>query len=70
MLSDSKKHMRELALPRVLKAHGEKSQKLRVFQVPEINMDAKSLRYYGLITWQSLVTETDANLFQITVFSY
>lgn len=55
MLSDNEKHIRELALRRILKARRDKPQKLRLFQVPEINMDANV--YYDLINWQNKITE-------------
>lgn len=53
MLSDSEKHIR--ALRRILKARSEKSHKLRLFQVSEVNTDTKI--YYDLINWQNQVTE-------------
>ncbi|KAL3279222.1 hypothetical protein HHI36_016735 [Cryptolaemus montrouzieri] len=56
MKSDSEKYIRKLALLRVLKEHSEKTQDLRLFQVPEVNMDAKG--YYDLISWQAHVTES------------
>lgn len=55
MLSDSEKHIRELALRRILKARREQSQDLRLFHVPELNMNAEV--YYDLINWQQQVTE-------------
>ncbi|KAL3286762.1 hypothetical protein HHI36_001255 [Cryptolaemus montrouzieri] len=51
----SEKPIRELALRRVLKAGSEKTQNLRLFQVPEGNMDANV--NYDLINWQAHVTE-------------
>lgn len=47
MLSDSEKHVRELALRRILKARSKKNSKLRLFQVPNLNVNAKV--YYELI---------------------
>lgn len=55
MLSDSEKHIKELALRRILKARREQSQDLRFFHVPELNMNAEV--YYDLINWQQQVTE-------------
>jgi hypothetical protein len=51
MLSDDQKHVRELAGRRILKARAVPySGQLRLFEVPEINMNATS--YIELIDWQ------------------
>lgn len=44
-----------MALRRILKERGNISQRLRLFEVPEISMDAKA--YFDLINWQNQVTE-------------
>lgn len=55
MLTDPHKHIRELAARRVLKARSKKLSKTRLFQLPNINLDASY--YYDLINWQQNVTE-------------
>lgn len=55
MLTDSQTHIRELAARRILKARNTKTNKIRLFQLPNINFDA--LSYVDLIDWQENVTE-------------
>ena len=58
MITDERKHIRELGLRRILKARTELTARIpvRVFTVPEINYNAED--YTELINWQSCnVTE-------------
>lgn len=55
MLTDPQKHIRELAARRILKARNIKTNKLRIFKLPDINFNA--LSYIDLIDWQENVTE-------------
>lgn len=72
MLTDGEKHIRELAARRILKARSSPTTgKLpRTFEVPELNVDAKS--YIDLINWQEtnfdppiLKNQTNDELIQI-----
>jgi len=49
MLSDDRKHIRELAMRRILRARSEQFG-LRVFSIPKLNFEAKE--YIDLIDWQ------------------
>lgn len=57
MLADNRKHIRELALRRILKCrtlHPEQEQNdIREFKVPNINFECQE--YFDLIDWQSVV---------------
>ena len=61
MITDDRRHVRELGLRRIMRARANKQPKrpkngIRVFQVPTFNMDAED--YIELIDWQSgTVTE-------------
>lgn len=50
MLNDTRLHIRELALRRILNAKQKTSQNIRIFKVPQLNFDA--VEYTGLIDWQ------------------
>lgn len=55
MLTDSRQHIRELAVKRILKAR-KNNIKNRIFKVPKINFDAQD--YIDLIDWfNCVVTE-------------
>lgn len=55
MLTDPQKHIRELGARRILKARSVPETKLRLFQVPDLNLDAAS--YVDLIDWQTNITQ-------------
>ena len=55
MISDEQKHIRELAMRRILRARSE-SYGIRHFKIPPLRFDATE--YFNLIDWQSCdVTE-------------
>lgn len=56
MLTDFQPHIRELAARRILKARSAKPQRLRLFQLPEVNFNAST--YYDLLDWQENITES------------
>ena len=49
MLSDNRKHIRELAMRRILRVRSEQCG-FRVFSIPKLNFEAKE--YIDLIDWQ------------------
>lgn len=53
MLTDTQKHIRELGARRILKARTDPGIELRLFQVPDLNLDAVS--YVDLIDWQTKI---------------
>lgn len=56
MITDSQKHIRELAARRILKARQVKNNSvLRMFKVPKVNLNACS--YIDLIDWQQNIYE-------------
>jgi hypothetical protein len=58
MITDNRKHIRELGLRRIMRARASKqsTNEVRIFKVPPFNFDAKD--YEELIDWQSCtVTE-------------
>lgn len=55
MLTDPQNHIRELAARRILKARANKQGNIRLFQVPDLNLNATS--YVDLINWQQNDTE-------------
>lgn len=55
MLTDPQQHIRKLAARRILKARRNKSNGLRLFQVPSLNFNASS--YTDLIEWNENITE-------------
>ncbi|KAJ8728603.1 hypothetical protein PYW07_006299 [Mythimna separata] len=55
MLTDSQQHIRELGARRILKARTNKENRLRLFQLPVLNLNASS--YVDLIDWQDKITE-------------
>lgn len=56
MITDDKKHVRELGLRRILKCRNTQNDEIREFKVPKLNFEAHS--YMDLIDWQSVtVTE-------------
>jgi hypothetical protein len=61
MLTDSQKHIRELAARRLLKARKMKTNSVRLFKLPKINFNASS--YIDLIDWKNV---TDPSIFKTT----
>lgn len=55
MMTDSQPCIRELALSRILTARSATSNKLRLFQLPKVNLNAST--YYDLLNWQENITE-------------
>ncbi|GBP00984.1 hypothetical protein EVAR_2278_1 [Eumeta japonica] len=55
MITDERKHIRELAARRILKARSSAVQTPRLFDVPKINFDASN--YIDIINWQKEITE-------------
>ncbi|ESN92993.1 hypothetical protein HELRODRAFT_165143 [Helobdella robusta] len=53
MLADEQKHIRELALRRILKCRANDAtlNTVRVFKVPKLNFDA--INYYDMIDWHA-----------------
>lgn len=60
MVVDSRRHIRELAIRRILKARNSKKHNhVRIFKIPEINFDCSD--YSEMIDWQNVeVTEPPA----------
>lgn len=55
MITDERKHIRELAARRILKARSSAVQTPRLFDVPKIYFDATN--YIDIINWQNEITE-------------
>lgn len=56
MLADERKHIRELAVRRILKARNNKPEGVRVFRIPNLNFEAQD--YIDLIKWaECTITE-------------
>ena len=56
MLTDDRKHIRELGLRRILKARKQNTARVRRFKIPPLNLDADD--YTNVIDWSELlVTE-------------
>lgn len=55
MLTDPQKHIPELAARRILKTRSIKTNRVRLFKLPDINFNA--LYYIDLIDWQDIVPE-------------
>jgi hypothetical protein len=50
LVTDDRRHIRELGLRRILKARQQQSRAIRQFQIPKLNFEATS--YIDLIDWQ------------------
>jgi hypothetical protein len=60
MITDERKHVRELGLRRILKARSTRVVGIRKFTVPALNYDVSN--YIYLIDWQNTdITEPPAN---------
>jgi hypothetical protein len=55
MISDDRRHVRELGLRRLMKAKKQKKSGLRKFAIPILNFQANE--YFDLIDWQEHLTE-------------
>jgi hypothetical protein len=56
MISDERKHIRELGLRRIMKARSIRNPGVRKFVIPKLNYDSEE--YYDLIDWQTtMITE-------------
>ena len=51
MISDDRKHIRELEVCLILKARTQQSTEIRLFKVPKLNFDAGD--YVELVNWQN-----------------
>jgi len=52
MLTDNRKHIRELAMRRILRARSERTTKIRQFNIPPFNFSATD--YIDIIDWKQL----------------